>query len=308
MSTKTATFNLLEEFRSRPTLRAGSLIITVFGDAVQPRGGTVWIGSLIKVLADFGVSERLVRTSVYRLIRDDWLNVDQLGRRSYYNLSSSGARKFEQATVRIYGEPRKSWSGDWCLVLLADLGGEQKEIVRKELGWLGFAAISTSVLAHPAPDTTELELALQQLGMQDQLVVMQGRTMGKKQDDAMRNLVHKTWNLDEIDHRYNEFTRQYTPVLKALKKSRGCNGRMAFQIRTLLIQEYRRILLRDPLLPTEMLPAGWHGTAAYQLCRDLYQLVRKPADEYMTGELETADGPLPPPVPEFFDRFGGLEH
>ncbi len=308
MSAKTASFDLLEEFRSRPTLRAGSLIITVFGDAVQPRGGTVWIGSLIKVLADFGVSERLVRTSVYRLIRDDWLNVDQLGRRSYYNLSSSGARKFEQATVRIYGEPRQSWSGDWCLVLLAGLDGEQKEIVRKEFGWLGFAPISSSVLAHPAPDITGLELALQQLGMQDQLVVMQGRTYGRKQDEAMRTLVHKTWNLDEIDNRYQEFMRQYTPVFKALKKSRTCDGRVAFQIRTLLIQEYRRILLRDPLLPTEMLPAGWHGTAAYQLCRDLYQLVRKPADEYMTGELETADGPLPPPAAEFFDRFGGLEN
>jgi phenylacetic acid degradation operon negative regulatory protein len=308
MSAKTATFDLLEEFRSRPTLRAGSLIITVFGDAVQPRGGTVWIGSLIRVLADFGVSERLVRTSVYRLIRDDWLNVDQLGRRSYYNLSSDGARRFEQATVRIYGEPRQSWSGDWCLVLLAGLDGEQKEIVRKDFGWLGFAPISSSVLAHPAPDITELELALRQLDMQDQLVVMQGRALGRKQDEAMRTLVHKTWNLDEIDNRYQEFMRQYTPVFKALKKSGPCDGRMAFQIRTLLIQEYRRILLRDPLLPTEMLPAGWHGTAAYQLCRDLYQLVCMPADEYMSGELETADGPLPPPVPEFFDRFGGLEH
>jgi phenylacetic acid degradation operon negative regulatory protein len=308
MSAKTATFDLLKEFRSRPTLRAGSLIITVFGDAVQPRGGSVWIGSLIKVLADFGVSERLVRTSVYRLIRDDWLNVDQLGRRSYYNLSSSGARKFEQATVRIYGEPRQSWSGDWCLVLLAGLDGEQKEIVRKEFGWLGFAAISTSVLAHPSPEIGEVELALKQLGMQDKLVVMQGRSLGKIQDDAMRSLVHKSWNLDEIDNRYEAFVQQYTPVFKALKKSRTLDGRMAFQVRTLLIQEYRRILLRDPLLPTEMLPGGWHGKAAYQLCRDLYQLVCRPADEYMTDELETAEGPLPPPVPEFFDRFGGLQH
>ena len=308
MSTKTATFDLLEEFRSRPTLRAGSLIITVFGDAVQPRGGTVWIGSLIKVLADFGVSERLVRTSVYRLMRDDWLNVDQLGRRSYYNLSSAGARKFEQATIRIYGEPRRSWSGDWCLVLLAGLDGEQKETIRRELGWLGFAAISSSVLAHPAPDIAALELALRELGMQDQLVVMQGRTLGKQQDDAMRALVHKSWNLDEIDDRYRDFVHQYTPVFKALKKSSPCDGRTAFQIRTLLIQEYRRILLRDPLLPAELLPAGWHGAAAYELCRDLYQLVCKPADEYMTGEMETAEGPLPPPIPEFFNRFGGLEN
>ena len=81
---------------------------------------------------------------------------------------------------------------------------------------------------------------------------------------------------------------------------------MAFQVRTLLIQEYRRILLRDPLLPAELLPAGWNGTAAYQLCRNLYQVVYQPADDFMSASFETADGPLPPPAPEFYKRFGGL--
>jgi phenylacetic acid degradation operon negative regulatory protein len=73
-----------------------------------------------------------------------------------------------------------------------------------------------------------------------------------------------------------------------------------------MIQEYRRILLRDPLLPAEMLPARWHGTAAYQLCRNLYRLIYSQADDFMTREFETANGPLPPPAPEFFKRFGGL--
>ena len=297
---------LLEEFRSRPTMRAGSLIITVFGDAIAPRGGVVWIGSLIRVLSDFGVSERLVRTSVFRLTRDDWLDVNPLGRRSYYSLTKGGVRRFEQATQRIYGEPRQNWSGDWCLVLLADLDAEQKESVRKELGWLGFGAISTNVLAHPSPAMSELEQTLKQMGIERDLVVMQGRTLGKNQDDAMRALVHKSWNLDEIDRRYEDFITRFRPVFKAVEKGRNCDPRTAFQIRTLMIQEYRRILLRDPLLPAEMLPTGWHGTAAYQLCRNLYRLIYSQADDFMSSEFETADGPLPPPAPEFLRRFGGL--
>ncbi len=297
---------LLDEFRSRPTMRAGSLIITVFGDAVLPRGGTVWIGSLIRVLGDFGVSERLVRTSVFRLTRDNWLYVNQVGRRSYYSLTKDGVRRFEQATQRIYGEPRQSWSGDWCLVLLADLNAGQKETVRKELGWLGFGAISTNVLAHPSPAMSELEQTLKLIGIERDLVVMRGRTLGKNQDDAMRALVHKSWNLDEIDRRYEDFITQFRPVFRAVEKFRNCDGRTAFQIRTLMIQEYRRILLRDPLLPGEMLPAGWHGTAAYQLCRNLYRLIYSLADNFMTREFETANGPLPPPAPEFYYRFGGL--
>ena len=90
MRPETACKRLLDEYRARPTLRAGSLITTVFGDSIAPRGGTVWLGSLIKVMAEFGVSERLVRTSVYRLVKDEWLRSDQVGRRSYYSLTDAG--------------------------------------------------------------------------------------------------------------------------------------------------------------------------------------------------------------------------
>lgn len=306
MSIKSATDNLIQAFQSRPTVRAGSLIITVFGDAIAPRGGTVWIGSLIGALAAFGINERLVRTSVFRLSRDGWLDVDQVGRRSYYSLTAEGTAKFEQATHRIYGEPRQSWDGDWCLVLLSGLDADRKESVRKELSWMGFGAMSTSVLAHPSPDAGALEAALQPLGVEGELVVMRGRTAGPGYDVAMRELVHRSWNLEDLDQRYETFVTQFRPAFAAARKAGKIDPGRAFQIRTLLIQEYRKILLRDPLLPASLLPPGWHGTAAYQLCRNLYRTVYEPADSYLSDAMETADGPLPPPAPTFFDRFGGL--
>lgn len=307
MSLGSATDALIGEFRARPTLRAGSLIVTVFGDAIAPRGGTVWIGSLIRVLSDFGISERLVRTSVFRLIRDDWLEVDQVGRRSYYSLSSDGVEEFKQATVRIYGDPRQSWEGDWCLALLAGLDGEQKEGIRKELAWLGFGAISANLLAHPKPALSELESVLRDAGLDDQVVLMRGTTLDRKQDETMRALVQRRWNLDEIDQRYGAFVEQFRPVFRAAQRTKQVDPCLAFQIRTLLIQEYRRILLRDPLLPPELLPAAWNGTAAYQLCRNLYGAVYAAADAFVSDNFETADGPLPPPAREFYRRFGGLE-
>jgi phenylacetic acid degradation operon negative regulatory protein len=75
----------------------------------------------------------------------------------------------------------------------------------------------------------------------------------------------------------------------------------------LLIQEYRKVLLRDPWLPAELLPDNWQGTAAYQLCRNLYRVVREPADAYLDATMETADGPLPPPSRSYWQRFGGLD-
>jgi phenylacetic acid degradation operon negative regulatory protein len=306
MSLSGATKDLVSEFGSRPTLRAGSLIVTIFGDAILPRGGTVWIGSLIKVLADYGINERLVRTSVFRLTRDNWLEVNQVGRRSYYSLTASGAREFERATKRIYGDPRQAWDGNWSLVLLSGMAADDREAVRKELGWLGFGALSASVLAHPSADLQAVNATLRRAGIDRDLVVMQSKVVDGRHDDAMRNLVQKSWNIDEIDEQYDRFVKQFRPVFAAVKRSRKRDRRLSFQIRMLLIQEYRRILLRDPLLPAEMLPAGWHGTAAYQLCRNLYRLIYAPADEFMSSDFETADGPLPPPAPEFYDRFGGL--
>ena len=68
-----------------------------------------------------------------------------------------------------------------------------------------------------------------------------------------------------------------------------------------------KILLRDPQLPVELLPADWHGRSAYQLCASLYRDVYRAADDYLTETLETEHGQLPGNEPQFYSRFGGLE-
>ncbi len=310
MSAEAACQKLVDEFRSRPTLRAGSLITTVFGDAIAPRGGTVWLGSLIKVMADFGVSERLVRTSVFRLAKDGWLQSDQIGRRSYYSLTEQGRERFEQATHRIYGMPASHWDGEWCLLLLSALDTETRDVVRKECGWLGFGPMSANVLAHPSPDLAELDVTIRRLGIADRLVVMRGRTI--RSEEAMREVTRNCWSLDEIDGRYQAFVERFRPLIRALSAKPRVSQRAqlseksAFIVRTLLIQEYRKVLLRDPWLPAELLPANWHGAAAYQLCRNLYRIVHAGADAYLDDTIETVDGPLPPPTSSFMQRFGGL--
>jgi phenylacetic acid degradation operon negative regulatory protein len=304
MSVQTACQTLVDEFRSRPTLRAGSLITTVFGDSIAPRGGTVWLGSLIRAMAPFGINERLVRTSVFRLAKDGWLQSRQIGRRSYYSLTDEGRERFAQATHRIYGEPVGNWDGEWCLLLLSALDTASKEVVRKECGWLGFGPMSANVLAHPSPDLADLDVTLRRLGVADVLVVLRGQTIRGEQ--AMRNLARDSWNLDDIDARYRSFVERFRPAYRAVSGKSRLDEQPAFLIRTLLIQDYRKVLLRDPWLPAELLPADWHGAAAYQLCRNLYRAVHEQADAWLDQVMETADGPLPPPSRAFLQRFGGL--
>ncbi len=296
---------LLDAFQSRPTIRAGSLITTVFGDSIAPRGGAVWLGSLIEAMQGFGVSERLVRTSVFRLAKDGWLESEQLGRRSYYSLTESGSERFRAATHRIYGEPVGDWQGSWCLLLLSRINAVTRDLVRKECGWLGFGAVSTNLLAHPGPSMSDLMATLKRLGVAEDVVVMTGCISHSAA--AMRRIASDSWNLDDIDERYAEFIEMFEPVSKAVESSSEISPKTAFLLRTLLIQEYRKVLLRDPHLPTDLLPSDWHGTEAYAICRDIYRRLYAPADEYLTQTLETRDGPLPAADPGTTDRFGGLD-
>ena len=39
--------------------RAKSLVMTVFGDAIAPHGGTIWLGSLISLMSHFGINVKV---------------------------------------------------------------------------------------------------------------------------------------------------------------------------------------------------------------------------------------------------------
>lgn len=305
MKVETACRRLVKSFSARPTLRSGSLITTVFGDAIAPRGGNVWLGSLITVMADFSLNERLVRTSVFRLTKDGWLQAEQIGRRSYYSLSADGRERFEEATHRIYSVPATTWNGRWCLLLLAGLDTASKDFARKEFAWLGFGLLSANVLAHPAPDLADIDSVSRRIGVADGVVVLEGQTV--RNDAGMRRLAQSGWNLVELNARYEHFVKLFRPVMTAIGEAGEIDEKQAFIVRTLLIQEYRKVLLRDPLLPQALLPPGWKGTAAYHLCRNLYLATHREADRYLGRVMETTDGPLPPPGEAFWTRFGGLK-
>jgi phenylacetic acid degradation operon negative regulatory protein len=255
-------------------------------------------------MAEFGIKERLVRTSVFRLAKDGWLESNQVGRRSFYSITDEGRDRFRAATHRIYGEPARDWEGKWCLLLLSSLDAAAREAVRRECGWLGFGALSANTLAHPAPDSSDLDLTLRRLNVADVVVVIDGSTV--ESDAGMRKLVRSAWNLDDIDTRYEQFVTMFRPMITALNEGSAVSPRTAFVTRTLLIQEYRKVLLRDPQLPAELLPSNWHGAPAYELCRNLYRALFRETDEYLGEVMETADGPLPPPGAVYLQRFGGL--
>ena len=100
--------NLITRFQEQTPIRASSLIITLYGDAIEPHGGTVWLGSLINLLEPIGINERLIRTSIFRLTKEGWLKAEKVGRRSYYSLT--GRLKFSSVILAGCWSPHRATS------------------------------------------------------------------------------------------------------------------------------------------------------------------------------------------------------
>src|SRR6056297_3639725 len=83
-------------------LRVWSVIITIFGDAVQPRGGTVSAEALGRITRLMEIRPEALRVALFRLARDGWIERRQEGRKSFYRLSPDGIARFGPATRRIY--------------------------------------------------------------------------------------------------------------------------------------------------------------------------------------------------------------
>ncbi|OHC71731.1 MAG: phenylacetic acid degradation operon negative regulatory protein PaaX [Rhodocyclales bacterium RIFCSPLOWO2_02_FULL_63_24] len=295
----------MDEFLAGHTLRSNSLIITIYGDAIAPHGGAVWLGSFIKLVEPLGLNPRVVRTSVFRLSKEKWLVSEQIGRRSYYSLTATGRRRFEHAYRRIYDDPRQHWDGDWQVVFTGGgiLPQMQRDALRRELLWEGFGVIAPGVLAHPAANHESLLDILQDTGAHDKVVVIQGRTLGALASRPLQELVRECWNLDHVAADYKRFSDCFRPVARAIKAARELDPEQAFCVRTLLIHEFRRVQLRDPQLPRQLLPNDWPGDIARQICAELYLLTRQQAERHLTNILETANGPLPEAAPYFQLRF-----
>jgi phenylacetic acid degradation operon negative regulatory protein len=291
---------LVRQFRAQRPLRAGSLLVTLFGDAIAPRGGAVTLASLIELAAPFGLTERLVRTSVARLAQEGWLTARRDGRRSEYRLTPEGARRFREATRRIYGAAPEAWSGRWTLLLLPDGSGPRREL-RERLRWLGFGALQPGLFAHPDCSAQQAQRWTRALHLQG-AVWLQAAGKDRAGD---RELAARGWDLRELARAYRRFLRRFTPLAGVLEEV-ARDPRSAFLLRTLLIHEYRRVHLRDPLLPASLLPPEWVGTAAYHLCRSLYAGLFEPAEAYLSVTARSLERALPRVQASTYERFGGI--
>src|SRR3954462_13410625 len=91
---------IIQQFKREPS-RTGSIVITVFGDAIVPRGGSVWLGTLLEFFKALDTAAGVVRTAMSRLAADGWLEREKTGRNSFYRLAGKGRQTFDAAVTHV---------------------------------------------------------------------------------------------------------------------------------------------------------------------------------------------------------------
>ncbi len=282
----------LARLRRGLDLRANSLLITVFGDAFAPRGQSIWLGSLIELLGLFGISARLVRTSAFRLGADDWFVASRIGRRSYYGLSDAGVLRVQHADQRIYDFNTAQWDGRWTLVLLdPGMRASDRLKLQRELLWESFGRLSPQVFVHPQMHARVLTEIIAAAGMTEQVAVLRAQALPGVGDRPLLSILHAVFDLAKVSHAWTQFVDRFSPVLRDAAQLEPAQ---AFMARTLLIHEYRRVVLRDPNLPKAFLPPGWPGEHARALCEQLYGALLGPSERYLRAVVLTDTGALRP--------------
>lgn len=255
-----------------------ALVFTFFCDVVTQHGGEIWLGSIIRALAPLGINDRLTRTSVFRLVQDGWLESRKQGRRSYYRLTRTGQNYYERAASRIYTSKQPEWDGNWTLLFTSMVPEKKRDALKRGLSWLGYGQLAAGVYALPCNQAQTLDELLADLELKNTIVQMQAQT---NDTESLKELVLSRWNLGDLQSLYKEFISHYLNARKALQDQKPPDGQSMLLLRILLIHEYRRILLRDPELPAEMLPENWEGHIARILVGEIYRELVLPTTDWM---------------------------
>src|SRR4051812_33134280 len=278
---------IVEQFKREPS-RTGSIVITVFGDAIMPRGGSVWLGTLLEFFKTLDIDSGVVRTAMSRLAADGWLERNKVGRNSFYRLAQKGWQTFDTAAKHIYNPKPADWTGGFELLLIANAA--DRDAPREALKDAGFGSPLPGVWIAPSgvPVPEKAAHAI--------------RLEVSAEDDNGRRLLSESWPLDRTAEAYLRFMKSFEPLRSWVARDK-LPDIDAFTARVLLIHHYRRVILRDPLLPAAPLPRDWPGRAARQLCGEIYRGLLPASEQWLDRHASNENGVLPAASKGLYRRF-----
>ena len=259
--------------RSLGAPAARSVLLTVLGEYVLPRGEPVWQETLVAALGALEISEHAARQALARSVRGGWLESERHGRRARVRLSEPTAELLRTGAERIYsfGDPW-DWNGEWLMLALRvpEAHRQVRHQLRTQLAWAGLGSLGGGLWLTPH---TEREVGLEQLvRAEPDAEVLSFRGHIGSLGDPQR-VAEAAWDLDAVADEYEQFIARFS-------KLRPSSPTACFRAQTELVHEWRRFPLLDPDLPDDLLDRKWPRRPAHDLFGDCHDRWAEPARAY----------------------------
>ncbi|MBT2669677.1 phenylacetic acid degradation operon negative regulatory protein PaaX [Streptomyces sp. ISL-14] len=264
------------------------MIFTIYGDYIRNYGNKIWIGSLIRLLKEFGHNEQGVRVAVSRMVKQGWIQSEKQGNKSYYFLTDRGVQRMDEAANRIYKMKPNEWDGKWRILMytIPEDKRQLRDDLRKELLWSGFGSFSSGCWISPNDLEKQINRLIEKYDIKEYVDFFISEYKGPKENQS---LVEKSWHLEEIENKYEEFIEKYSKqfiVHQSIINRGEMSDADCFVERTNLVHEYRKFLFIDPGLPKDLLPSKWNGNHAALLFSQYYQVLAEPASRFFESVFQ----------------------
>lgn len=255
----------LETLHQTGRLRVWSIVVTIFGDLVQPRGIPISTQELLQLTTAVGIEGNAVRTALSRLAKEGWVERHKQGRTSAYSLSQSGSDTFLTASERIYNRHFYSPVDTWDLAIHES--NIDPSLINLSTSFLISRTTVLSQSGHLVDDVFQLTAPIKTLPpwMRERLLP------------------------DELTNHYQAFHTLIDAIeTDDLARLKPLD---AMALRFVLIHFWRRLVLRHPLLPQCLEKDAPIGAAVHNRLRDIYKVL-VPISEQWWDVPTSADGQL----------------
>lgn len=268
---------LIDHLHSDGRLRVWSVVITIFGDAIQPHGGTVAMSDLQTILGAMDVESGALRTAMSRLAKEGWVSRDKQGRNSFYKLSNAGVKSFVPATQKIY---HPTYSPDPKSLVIAvgqDVIGHARETQNALLDAFGGIKLRNGVGLFADPNAKMLNQ------IEDAELLIIDANIKTLPDWVIERL-----ELQSLADDYLALIDRFTKLATSGLALQVLSPLEALCARTLLIHEWRRLILKQPPLPKHLLPDNWPGAACHKVVSETYLALLSRSEDWWETEPKKA--------------------
>lgn len=278
-----------------PRRQAGSspqdLTVTLLADYTLPARSWLPSAAIVALLAEAGVNTAGARTAISRLSRRGVLESSRQGKRSFYRLTASAAENLMGGGrwIANFGAGAESWDGWWTLIAfsLPQTASAERRALRGQLRWLGFAPLYDGlwVSPHKLDPVHEAVLAKATVGATSMF-----RARHVEFDGVANRMPIEAWDTAALAREYDSFIQRWSPLLPRIHAG-AVTGAAAVRARTEVMDAFRRFPVLDPMLPIQLMPAGWPRAQARDVFVAVYDGLAVPAQEHVRAiASQYADG------------------